>query len=128
MKSVVDMFSIILLKFKAKKRVLKIKCSKKNLNFLNLLCDLNVLEYSSIIDSKDTYLVKLKYYRSKPTLKSFVYIGLKGNGNLPKESLVKDLNSKKSTYIVMTSDGLSVISDLSSKSNIKLILFKLNLV
>lgn len=121
------MFSVIVCNSKSKKRFFKLKCSLNNVKYLDILNQLNVLEYSKSKNFNNIYEVKLMFYRNVPNIHSIVLLNNNLSKGLTLQMLNKELNSKKAIYIVKSSKGIRLVNSISSCTDINLILFKINL-
>lgn len=127
MRSVVNMFSVIVHNSKGKKRFFKLKCSLNNTKYLDILNQLNILEYSKSKNLSNVYDVKLMFYRNVPNIHSITLLNNNLSKGLSLRILNKELNSKKAMYIVRSPKGIRLVNSINSCSNISLILFRINL-
>lgn len=126
MQSVVNMFNTIVINFKCNKKSFNLKCSKNNTKYLDLLNQLNILEYSSVKNLNGVYSVRLMYYKGIPNLHSIVLLNTPVSKGFKTNYLKKEFNSKKSIYIVNSSNGLKIVDNVDYCSNVSTILFKVN--
>lgn len=118
------MFNIISINSRSNKSLFKLRCTKNNRKYLDILNQLNVLEYCSANNRKDTYDVKLMYHKGVCNLQSIKLVSLANVGNKPNSFFYKELNSKKAMYIVNTAEGVKALDNIPYPLNVNTIMFK----
>jgi hypothetical protein len=109
MKGVNNMFNGIILTGIRKKKNIKIRCTKRMLDYLNLLVTLNLVEYVKDPVQPNVYTIYISYYNSKSILKKIKYIGNLRKGSISNKKWLRELSSRKALYIAETTAGLRVL-------------------
>lgn len=119
----VEAVNTLNLAVKNKKTKLKIKINPSIKKVLNILVDYNVIEYSYVNSSVAD--VCIKYKDSSPILKSINYMGGNYKNNVTCQALQKELNNKRSSYIILTDIGMLSLESAVKNKRGGIILFKL---
>lgn len=101
---------------------------KKNLMYLNLLVNLNLIEYHSVNSTTHTHKVYIKHYGGLPVLKGISFIGDTFNGGVSKIQWKKEMNTKRALYIAYTNKGVAVIDSLNPTIRPTKLLFRLEIL
>jgi len=99
--------------------------NSETIELLNTLVDLNVIEYYFI--TKFSVSVKLKYKDFEPILKSIKCFSRYSNSNITLSFAKKELNNKKSIYIVQTSLGILTLDKAVYNNVGGMILYKITI-
>ena len=121
------MFNTIINNYRGRKLHFKLRCSKNNAKYLDLLAQINVLEYSKLKNFNNTFEIKLMYHKGSPNIHSIVLLNSSISKGLSSSILEKEFSSKKAIYIANTNIGLRLINSITNVSNVKLVLFKINI-
>jgi ribosomal protein S8 len=99
--------------------------NSETIELLNTLVDLNAIEYYFI--TKFSVSVKLKYKDFEPILKSIKCFSRYSNSNITLSFAKKELNNKKSIYIVQTSLGILTLDKAVYNNVGGMILYKITI-
>lgn len=94
-------------------------------SFLDVLVDLNLIEYTSTPGGLGT--IKIKYKDGAPIIKDIVYIGGEQAGKLTSSGLKKILCNRRALYIVKTAGEVMSINAAVAKNHGGLVLFKITI-
>jgi ribosomal protein S8 len=117
--------NLINLAAKNNKINIKIIINKQTIKILNILTDYNLIEYK--LEPGYSALVTIKYYNSKPVLKSINFMGGRFKNNIKRPYAVSESNNKKAFYIMQTPTGLKTMESATFSGHGGIILFKIKI-
>lgn len=124
MRSINGLLNSVVLASIRRKRFIIMKCTKKSLEYLDLLVSMNIVEYTKEPFTYNSYKITLVYYNNTPVLKDIVFIGNNNGGYLSKDSWTSEINSRRNIYIADAPSGLVITNSLKTKVCPKRLLFK----
>lgn len=91
--------------------------------YLNILVDLNVIEYYNV--SPTLIKVIVRYYYNKPILHDIVYMGRSFQSGIKLNKFKREMSVRHSLYIVNTNKGLNLTNKLGDNCIVNNLLYRL---